>query len=142
MLSSSRFKGTFSQIIYAAYPIVCFPVLVRTFLRKGFVSMHTQWYCICVHYRHIENSLKKVWKHIGNILETTKEFIFSFPFLLIRFHFKRKTNSIHAIPVRDGTIKIWTTLTWCLFGKMKLFVMSTEYSLSSVLKCVFIIYQL
>ena len=59
MLNSLRFKGTFSQIIHAAYPIACFPVLVRTFLRKGFVSMHT-WYCICVHYWRIENSLKKV----------------------------------------------------------------------------------
>ena len=43
MFSYSRFKGTLSQIIHAAYLIVCFPVLVRTFLRKGFVSMHT-WY--------------------------------------------------------------------------------------------------
>ena len=32
MFSSLRFKGTLSQIIHAAYPIVCFPLLVRTFL--------------------------------------------------------------------------------------------------------------
>ena len=32
MLSSLRFKGTLCQIIHAAYPIVCFPVLVRTLL--------------------------------------------------------------------------------------------------------------
>ena len=58
MFSFLRFKGTLSQIRHAAYPIVCFPVLVRTFfLRKGFVSMLT-WYCICVHHWHIENSLK------------------------------------------------------------------------------------
>ena len=41
MFSSFTFKGTLSQIMHAAYPIVCFPVLVRAFLRKGFVSMHT-----------------------------------------------------------------------------------------------------
>ena len=57
MFSSLRFKGTLSQIVHAAYPIVCFPVLVPTLLPKGFVSMHT-WYCICVHCWHIENSLK------------------------------------------------------------------------------------
>ena len=57
MFSSLRCKGTLSHIIHAAYSIVCFPVLVRTFLRKGFVSMHTR-YCICVHYWHIENNLK------------------------------------------------------------------------------------
>ena len=34
MFSSLRFKGTLSQIIHAAYPIVCFPVLVRTFYVK------------------------------------------------------------------------------------------------------------
>ena len=31
MFSSLRFKEILSQIIHAAYPIVCFPVLVRTF---------------------------------------------------------------------------------------------------------------
>ena len=31
MLRSLRFKGALSQIIHAAHPIVCFPVLVRTF---------------------------------------------------------------------------------------------------------------
>ena len=31
MFSSLRFKGTLSQIMLAAYPIVCFPVLVRLF---------------------------------------------------------------------------------------------------------------
>ena len=31
MFSSLRFKGTLSHIIHAAYPIVFFPVLVRTF---------------------------------------------------------------------------------------------------------------
>ena len=63
MLSSLRLKGTLSQIIHAAYPIVCFPVLVSLFLRKGFVSMHI-WYCTCVHYWHIENSLKTalIWQ--------------------------------------------------------------------------------
>ena len=59
MLSSLRFKGTLSQIKHAAYPIVCFPVLVRPFSRKSFVSMHT-WYCFCVHYWHIKNGLKTV----------------------------------------------------------------------------------
>ena len=55
MFSSLRFKGTLSQMIHAAYPIVsAFPYW---FARKGFVSMHN-WYCICVHYWHIENSLK------------------------------------------------------------------------------------
>ena len=31
MFNSLRFKGTLSHIIHAAYPIVCFPVLVRAF---------------------------------------------------------------------------------------------------------------
>ena len=34
-----------------------FPYSLALFLRKGFVLMHT-WYCICVHYWHIENNLK------------------------------------------------------------------------------------
>ena len=34
MLSSLRFKGTLSQIIHAAYLIVYFSVLVRTFFLK------------------------------------------------------------------------------------------------------------
>ena len=66
LTSSLGFKGTLSQIIHAAYPIVCFSVLARTFfffffffflLRKGFFSMHS-WYCICAHHWHIEDSLK------------------------------------------------------------------------------------
>ena len=61
MFSSLRLQGTLFQIMHAGYPILRFVffVLVRTFLRKGFVSMHT-WYCICAHYWHIENSLKTV----------------------------------------------------------------------------------
>ena len=31
MFSSLRVKGILSQTVHAAYPIVCFPVLVRTF---------------------------------------------------------------------------------------------------------------
>ena len=31
MFSSSRVKGILPQTVQAAYPIVCFPVLVRTF---------------------------------------------------------------------------------------------------------------
>ena len=57
MFSSLRVMGILSQMVHAAYPIVCFPVLVRTFLRKDSVSMHI-WYCICGHYWHIENSLR------------------------------------------------------------------------------------
>ena len=44
MFSSLRFKGTLSQIMHAAYPIVCFPVLVHTFLSSRFffvVFFHT-----------------------------------------------------------------------------------------------------
>ena len=57
MFSSLRVKGSLSPTVHAAYPIVCFPVLVRTFFYVKIVSMHI-WYCICGHYWHIENSLR------------------------------------------------------------------------------------
>ena len=57
MFSSLRVKGILSQTVHAEYPIVCFPVLVRTFFSENSVSMHI-WYCICEHYWHIENSLR------------------------------------------------------------------------------------
>ena len=34
MFSSLRVKGILSQTVHAAYPIVCFPVLVRTFFTE------------------------------------------------------------------------------------------------------------
>ena len=40
MFSSLRFEGILSQIIHAAYPIVCFPVLVRTFFLRGIVFVY------------------------------------------------------------------------------------------------------
>ena len=43
MLSSLRVMGILSQMVHAAYPIVCFPVLVRTFfyLNESFLSGET-----------------------------------------------------------------------------------------------------
>ena len=43
MFSSLRVMGVLSQMVHAAYPIVCFPVLVRTFfyLNGSFLSGET-----------------------------------------------------------------------------------------------------
>ena len=41
MFSSLRVMGILSQMVHAAYPIVCFLVLVRTFFKYVFFSFFT-----------------------------------------------------------------------------------------------------